>query len=79
MDQQTFLRRLETELSIPKETLQAEYQLADISQWDSMTALGYMAFVDRELGRTISGSALEKCKYVSDLAELALSPEQTDS
>ncbi len=49
----TFLRRMETLLEIAPNTLQGNTRLADISEWDSLAVLGFIAMADNELNKQL--------------------------
>jgi acyl carrier protein len=44
--------------------------LADLSGWDSMAVLSFIAFADSKLGETVQPSALVACRTVQDLVNL---------
>ncbi|MFY7949272.1 MAG: phosphopantetheine-binding protein [Gemmatimonas sp.] len=43
---------------------------ADLSQWDSLAALGAIVMFDMEYGKTITGETLMSCKTIHDLFAL---------
>ncbi|MCZ8203985.1 acyl carrier protein [Gemmatimonas sp.] len=43
---------------------------ADLSQWDSLAALGVIVMFDMEYGKTITGETLMSCKTINDLFAL---------
>lgn len=47
-----------------------ETSLSDVPAWDSMSAIGFVAMVDAELGATVRPQALMECKTVADLVAL---------
>lgn len=47
-----------------------ETVFADLSQWDSLAALGVIVMFDIEFGTTISGDTLVSCKTINDLFAL---------
>jgi acyl carrier protein len=47
-------------------------ELAGLGTWDSMAVIGFMGLVDEASGVTLAPSAIESCKTVNDLIELAL-------
>ena len=43
--------------------------LSDIEEWDSVSAISFIAMLDDEFGKTISAGDLKRCKTVADLME----------
>lgn len=46
-------------------------RLDQLSAWDSITLLEYIAFVDREFKIAITQQDIEQCKTIGDLVKLA--------
>lgn len=42
----------------------------ELEEWSSLTALGIMAFVKTEYGKTINGREVRSCQTIQDLFEL---------
>lgn len=43
--------------------------LSDIEEWDSVSAISFIAMLDDEFGKTISAGDLKRCKTVADLMD----------
>ena len=65
-----FIQHLENMLELQPGALQSNTPLTDISSWDSMAAVGFLALADRDYGKAVSPAAIKTCKTVSDLAAL---------
>jgi acyl carrier protein len=48
----------------------ADTIFGELSQWDSLAALGVIVMFDLEYGKTISGESLVSCQTVGDLFAL---------
>jgi acyl carrier protein len=70
MNTAEFLGLLEEGLELPAGTLRVEDVLKESGYWDSMAALTFMALADQELGMSISGEQLKKCRTIRDLVDL---------
>lgn len=70
MNKTAFLRNLEDIIEIDPGSLNEQTNLADLTGWDSMAIMGFIAFVDEEIGSTPSPAALKECKTVNDLMML---------
>jgi hypothetical protein len=44
--------------------------LAELPNWNSMAAIGFIAWADRSLGLAVDPQALADCKSLADLARL---------
>jgi Phosphopantetheine attachment site. len=62
----------EFELLLEQEpgSIQGTESLGDLSGWDSMAVLAFIAFVDSKLGETVQPAALIACHTVQDLVNL---------
>lgn len=47
--------------------IKPETELANLSEWDSLAALGVIVMFDMEYGKTVSGNDLKACKTIGDL------------
>ncbi len=65
-----FIQHLENMLELQPGELQATTPLIDITGWDSMAAVGFLALADRDYGKAVSPAAIKICKTVGDLAAL---------
>jgi acyl carrier protein len=61
-----------TELLEANHPLTGPEELSSLGDWDSMAVIGFMALVDEACGVTLAPSAIDSCKTVNDLVELAL-------
>ena len=69
MNDEEKLKLLEELLELDKGELSAEMALEGIELWDSMAQLSFIAMVDDEFGKSISGEAIAGYKTVQDLLD----------
>jgi acyl carrier protein len=70
MTKKEFYAELESMLEIEAGTIQGNESLSDLSGWDSMAVLSFIALADGTLGEAVSPSAIAACKTVNDLIDL---------
>jgi acyl carrier protein len=70
MSTQEFLRELEDVLEMPTGSIRGTEKLADLTAWDSMAAISFIAMADAKLGASVSADRLAACQSVADLAAL---------
>lgn len=66
------IRLLEEVMELEKGTLQAGHALEDYEEWDSLTVISYMAFMDARFHKTVP---LEKVKGFVTVADVIASME----
>ena len=71
MNKDTFLTSLKNLLQIQEEISEQTY-LFDLDEWDSLAMMSVVAFFDKELGKKITVSELQKLDTVQQLIDLAL-------
>lgn len=69
MNEKEKLALLEEIMELDEGTLSADDVLDDYAEWDSITALSFIALIDEKFGRTISGADVKKMKTVADVLE----------
>lgn len=70
MNKKDFLLNLDELLGLNAGTLTGEESLQDLTAWDSLAVLGFIALVDKELKISLSPAAIDKAKTVEDLLQL---------
>ena len=70
MTRSEFLRVLERELGLPKDSMKENQELAGLGGWDSMASLLFIALVDERLGIALPDDKIAKVKTVNDLLAL---------
>jgi acyl carrier protein len=70
MDFNELINEIETTLEIAPGTLKKDTPLEDLSQWDSMARLMFIAMVEEKFGLVVEGKDLAKCVSVGDLVDL---------
>lgn len=58
---------LEDLMEVEERTLKPETLLSDIDEWDSVSLLSFIAMVDEEFEKVITGKEVKSCNTVSDL------------
>mgnify|MGYP001196229165 CR=1 FL=1 len=69
MDEKKFLNEIEKILELKQNSLKGNESLASIN-WDSLSALHFIAFVDKTLSKKLNANDIAKCKNISDLKKL---------
>lgn len=70
MTEQEKIRLLEETMELEEGTLHMEDVLEDYEEWDSITALAFIALLDERFHKTVAGSKLKELKTVADAAAL---------
>lgn len=65
-----FNSEFETLLELEPGSIQGTESLSDISAWDSMGILSFMAFADEKFRVVIEPEKLVKCRTIADLINL---------
>ena len=55
------------------EDIKADTEFKNLDEWGSLVALGVIAFVKTEYGKTVSGMEIRQCNTVKDLFDLVAS------
>jgi len=61
---------LEEMLDIEEGSLNEEMDLSDISEWDSMASLAFIALLDEKFNKQISADQIKRFKTVSDVLKV---------
>jgi acyl carrier protein len=69
MQMTEFLRALDELLELEPGTLRSDSRIEDFG-WNSLAALGFIAFADQQFGAEVPAGSLAQCETVSDLAAL---------
>jgi acyl carrier protein len=70
MDIQRFFALVEELLESESGSVRENMNLSDLSGWDSVAVVSFLAMVDKEYGVTISGDEMVNSKTVDDLVSL---------
>ena len=70
MSPNEFYHELEEVLEMPRDSIKSTDRLTDLSGWDSMAAISFIAMADSKLGASVSVDKLAACQSVADLAAL---------
>lgn len=57
-------------LDVNAEELTPETRLVDMSEWDSIAALSFIAMMDEEFGKAFKGSEVKKIVTVQDAMDV---------
>lgn len=71
MEEKAFLNEIEKILELKQNSLDGSESLESL-EWDSLTALHFIAFVDKTFSKKINANDISNCKNVSDLRKLCL-------
>ena len=70
MAEQEKIRMLEEVMELDEGTLHMEDVLEDFMEWDSIAALAFIALMDEQFHKTVSGSEIKMLKTVADAVAL---------
>lgn len=70
MEQKEKLSMLEEMLDLDKGALNADMELSEIEEWDSIAHLSLIVLLDDEYDRKISGNELRELKTVQEILDL---------
>ena len=70
MTKKDFLLQLDELIEAEPGSLNGSEQLRDLSGWNSLAVMGFIAMVDDRLGVTVSAKRLAECQTVDDLVQL---------
>jgi acyl carrier protein len=70
MPQSQLLRSLEEVFEAETNTLHLQTRLEEIPQWGSLTFLGLLAFVDEQVGISLSPNDVAGCTTIGDVIKL---------
>ena len=70
MNKSEFLKAIDEVIEADPGTLQGPEELANVSEWNSLAVLGFIAMVDERFSVTVSAKRLAACKTVNDLVGL---------
>ena len=66
MNEKEKLNLLEEIMELDENTLSPDDILEEYAEWDSISALSFIAMMDEKFGKTISGKEVKEFKFVSD-------------
>lgn len=69
MNEKEKLALLEEIMDLDEGTLSVDDVLADYAEWDSISALSFIAMMDEKFGKIVSGADVKNMKTVSDVLE----------
>lgn len=69
MDLKQKLAALEEIMDVDEGTLAPETDLESIEEWDSLSALSYVVYMDDEFGKKITGAQVRAFKTVQDILD----------
>lgn len=70
MTQIQFLKSLDELLELDSGTLKGNERLTDLSRWDSLAVIGFIALLDENFGVSVPAAKINECKTVADLMAL---------
>lgn len=69
MDLKQKLAALEEIMDVEEGTLKPETELESIEEWDSLSALSYVVYMDDEFGKKMTGQQVRAFKTVQDILD----------
>lgn len=70
MNEKEKMELLEEIMELDNGTLSVDDVLEDYVEWDSITALSFIAMMDEKFGRTISGADVKGLRTVADAVNM---------
>lgn len=70
MNDREKLNILEEMMELDEGTLTPETNLSDLDEWDSVTAISLIAFMEEKYGKKVEGLQIRKLKVISDVMKL---------
>lgn len=70
MNEQEKLALLEEIMELDEGTLSVDDVLEDYEEWDSITALSFIAMMDEKFGKTVTGADIKGLHTVADAIEM---------
>lgn len=70
MTLEMFISEMENLLDVEPGVLNKEMVLAALPKWDSMAAIGFIAWADRSQGIAVDPQELANCRSLAALAQL---------
>jgi acyl carrier protein len=70
MTKEQFLRALEGQMEVPAGSLKGDDVMRDLSIWDSLAAVLFIALADEKLGVAVSGDQIANSRTINDLMSL---------
>lgn len=71
MNRNEFITELADLLSVDESELTADVLLEKLEDWDSLAVIGFIALLDKKLGKKIGAGTLFECKTIGDLEKVA--------
>ena len=65
-----FLKLLDDLLELDLGTLKGDEPLINLSRWDSLALIGFIALLDENFGVSVPATKINECKTVADLMAL---------
>ncbi len=70
MNDREKLNILEEMMELDEGTLTPETNLSDLDEWDSVTAISLIAFMEEKYGKKVEGPQIRRLKVISDVMKL---------
>lgn len=70
MSEKEKMELLEEIMELDGGTLSAADRLDDYAEWDSVTALSFIALMDEKFGKTITGADVKALRTVADALDM---------
>jgi acyl carrier protein len=71
MNKDEFMIEIADLLSVDESELTNDVELEKLEDWDSLAVIGFIALLDKKLGKTIGAGTIFGCKTIGDLERVA--------
>ena len=71
MNKDEFITELADLLSVDESELTNDVELEKLEDWDSLAVIGFIALLDKKLGKKIGAGTIFGCKTIGDLERVA--------
>lgn len=71
MNKVEFIEEMADMLSVDASILVDEVSLGSLEDWDSLAVIGYLALLDKKLGKKVDFNSVKSCENFGDLLGLA--------
>lgn len=71
MNREEFIAEIADLLSMDESDITSDKVLATLEDWDSLAVIGFIALLDKKLGKKIGAGTIFECKTIADLERVA--------
>ena len=71
MNKDEFITEIADLLSMEESEVTSDKILEQLEDWDSLAVIGFIALLDKKLGKKVGAGSIFGCKTIGDLEEIA--------